>query len=135
MTPNNHIVVLFDGVCNLCSGSVQFIIKRDKKGIFRFASLQSGYARNQLLKLGSPSSELYSIMVLEDGVLYERSDAILKIVANLGGFWSALNGFKIIPRFLRDAMYNLIAKNRYRIFGKKDQCMIPTPELKARFIE
>src|SRR5690348_5792030 len=135
MTPNNHIVVLFDGVCNLCSGSVQFIIKRDARGTFKFASLQSAYAQNQLVKFQSPSGELYSIMVLENGVLYQRSDAILRILANLGGFWYVLSGFRIIPKFIRDAMYNLIAKNRYRIFGKKDQCMIPTPELNARFMD
>ena len=135
MTPNNHIIVLFDGVCNLCNGSVQFIIKRDVKSIFRFASLQSTYAQDQLLKFGLSPIGLYSVMVIENGKLYQRSDAILRVLAKLGGFWYVLSGFKIIPRFLRDGLYNAVAKNRYRFFGKKDQCMIPTPELKARLIE
>lgn len=135
MMPSNHIVVLFDGVCNLCNGSVQFIIKRDVKQIFKFASLQSTYAKDQLIKFGLPPLGLYSVMVIENGELYQRSDAVLRILANLGGFWYVLSGFKIIPRLLRDALYDAVAKNRYRFFGKKDQCMIPTPELKTRFIE
>src|SRR6187455_3366003 len=112
MTPNNHIVVLFDGVCNLCNGSVQFIIKRDTRGIFKFASLQSTYGQNQLRKFGLSSQGLYSIIVLENGILHQRSDAVLRILANLGGFWYFLSGFTIIPRFLRNAMYDAIAKNR-----------------------
>ncbi|HEY9048411.1 MAG TPA: thiol-disulfide oxidoreductase DCC family protein [Ohtaekwangia sp.] len=135
MADSNHTVVLFDGVCNLCNGTVQFIIKRDPKGIFRFASLQSSYAQVLLKQVGLPSDQLYSIIVIEQGIAYEKSDAVLKIVRHLSGAWSAFTVFRIIPKFIRDALYTGLAKNRYRLFGKQDQCMIPTPELKGRFVD
>jgi len=135
MIPSNAVVVLFDGVCNLCNGTVQFIIKRDAKGVFRFASLQSAYGQQQLKSFGLPSDTLYSIVAVYNGKAYQQSDAVLLMLKHLGGRWSWLTIFRILPRFFRDAVYAFIARNRYRFFGKKDQCMIPTPGLKSRFIE
>lgn len=131
---NKPIVVLFDGVCNLCSGSVQFIIRHDRMGKFRFASLQSEVGQELMKRYNLGSGALHSILVIKNNVLYERSDAALQIAAHLDGFWSFLRIFKIIPRIVRDGIYNWIARNRYSFFGKKDACMIPTPELKERFL-
>jgi predicted DCC family thiol-disulfide oxidoreductase YuxK len=126
-------IILFDGVCNLCSGSVQFIIKRDPEAYFKFASLQSDFGQQQLQKFGLSQTSFHSIILIRGEKFYQRSDAALEIVRKLPGAWPVLYGFKILPRFLRDAVYNLIGSNRYKIFGKKDACWIPTPELKSRF--
>jgi predicted DCC family thiol-disulfide oxidoreductase YuxK len=134
MTTIDHPIVLFDGVCNLCNGAVQFIVKRDPRGILQFASLQSLYARQKLEALGRDPDALYSIVVLRDGRALEKSDAVLEIAKHLTGPWKYLTIFQIIPRFIRDWFYSLVANNRYRWFGKKDQCMIPTASLKARFV-
>jgi predicted DCC family thiol-disulfide oxidoreductase YuxK len=128
-------LILFDGVCNLCNGAVQFIIKRDPKNKFRFASLQSEVARTHIRNFQHENSQLYSILLIKDGKVYDRSSAILEIARELSGAWPLVYMCKIIPRFIRDAVYGWIAKNRYRFFGKTDVCMIPTPELKARFVE
>jgi predicted DCC family thiol-disulfide oxidoreductase YuxK len=128
-------VVLFDGVCNLCNQSVLFVIKRDPQGKFKFAALQSSFAREQLKKNDLDSESLYSIMLLQEGKCYQRSRAALEIARQLTGLWPLLYGFIIVPPFLRNWVYDLIANNRYSMFGKKDECMIPTPELRARFIE
>lgn len=126
-------IILFDGVCNLCSGSVQFVIKRDPAGYFKFASLQSGFGQQQLQKFGLDQNSFHSIILILGDKVYQRSDAALEIVKKLGGAWPVLYGFKILPHFLRDAVYNMVSRNRYRFFGKKDACWIPTPELKSRF--
>ena len=128
------IVILFDGVCNLCNGAVEFIIKRDKTSKFLFASLQSDFGQSQLQKFGLDPSRLHSIIALDNGKFYERSDAALKIVSGLAQPWPMLGVFRILPRFLRDWVYDLIANNRYKMFGKMESCMIPTPELKGRFL-
>ena len=128
-------VVLFDGVCNLCNGSVQFIIKRDKAGKFLFAALQSQYGQAQLDQLGISSTSLQSIVLIKGDQFYQRSNAVLEIAKMLGGLWSLLYVFKIVPAFVRDWIYNGIANNRYKLFGRQDQCMIPTPALKARFLD
>ena|SRR5688572_15981092 len=133
--PQESNIVLFDGVCNLCNGLVQFIIKRDPAGVFKFASLQSDYGQQQLEKFNIDKNLLHSIILVRDSQYYQRSDAALEIAKKIKGGWRVLYAFKIIPRFLRDGIYNLIAKNRYRFFGKKDACWIPTPELKERFLE
>lgn len=130
----NHII-LFDGLCNLCNGSVQFIINRDSKKQFRFASLQSSFGKNQLHAFGLSANELYSIILVKDGTYLQKSNAALEIAKNLEGQWPLFYIFKIVPRFLRDWIYDIIAKNRYSWFGKKDSCMIPTPELKSRFLD
>jgi predicted DCC family thiol-disulfide oxidoreductase YuxK len=129
------ILVLFDGVCNLCNGAVQFIIRRDPESKFLFASLQSDFGRSQLIKFGLDQGNLYSIVVIENNALYQRSDAALKIASHLRGMWRFFSVFKFIPRFFRDGVYNLVASNRYRMFGKNDSCMIPSTDLKARFID
>lgn len=130
-----EVLVLFDGVCNLCNGAVQFIIKRDPEGKFVFASLQSDFASDQLKKFGMDPGSLHSIIVIEEDKMLERSDAILSIASHLNGFWRMFRAFRLLPRFIRDGLYDLVASYRYRIFGKQDSCMIPTPELKARFRE
>jgi predicted DCC family thiol-disulfide oxidoreductase YuxK len=129
------LLILFDGVCNLCNGIVQFIIKRDPHARFRFASLQSAAGQLHLKRFGLDPDVLHSVILIDGDNVYERSDAALLIAKHLGPPWKLLAGFNIFPKFLRDAGYNLVARNRYRIFGKKDQCMIPTPELKARFLD
>ena len=129
------MLILFDGVCNLCNSSVQFLIKRDPAGKFRFASLQSARGQAELKRFNLPPDRLYSIVVIEGDKCYDRSNAALKIATALGGIWSLFNILYIFPRFLRDPVYDLISKNRYRLFGRQNECMIPTPELKARFEE
>ena len=133
--PQKNNVVLFDGVCNLCSGAVQFIIKRDTSGVFKFASLQSSYGQQQLDQFKIDKNLLHSIILVSENQFFERSDAALEIVKQLKGIWPALYVFKILPRLLRDAVYNFVARNRYRLFGKKDACWIPSPELKERFLD
>jgi len=122
-------------VCNLCSGSVQFILKRDPQAKFKFASLQSLFGQAKLENHGLNKNNLHSIIFLKDEKIFQRSDAALEIAKQLNGLWPALYVFKILPRFLRDGIYNWIASNRYRWFGKKDACWLPSPELKARFID
>jgi predicted DCC family thiol-disulfide oxidoreductase YuxK len=128
-------IVLFDGVCNLCNGSVLFIIKRDREAKFSFASLQSSFGQSQLKKFNLPLGELNTIFLIKDEKFFQKSDAALEIAKGMSGLWPTLYVFKIIPRFIRNFVYYLIAKNRYRWFGKQEACMIPTPELKARFID
>jgi len=127
-------IILFDGVCNLCNGAVQFIIKRDTREYFLFASLQSSYGQQQLIKHKFQQT-LSTIILIEGEQALQKSDAILGIVKHLPGAWPLLSACKVLPRFIRDAAYDWVARNRYRFFGKKDACMIPTPELKARFID
>lgn len=129
-----HPIIFFDGVCNLCTGSVQFIIKRDRKDVFRFAALQSEQAQQYLSLFGADLKELNTILLLEDGKVYQRSTAALRIVRRLSGTWPLLYGLIIIPAFIRDWVYRQIAKRRYRIWGQQESCMIPTAELKAKFL-
>ena len=126
--------ILFDGLCNLCQGSVQFILKRDKAERFRFASLQSEAAKRLLQDFPEAPRDIGTILLLENGRLYSRSTAALRIAKGLSGLWPLFYGFIILPRWLRDPVYNFIARNRYRWFGKRDSCMIPTPELRDRFL-
>jgi predicted DCC family thiol-disulfide oxidoreductase YuxK len=129
-----HPVILFDGVCNLCSGAVQFIIKRDKKNLFKFASLQSAFGQDVLNKYNLPTHELSSFILLENDGIYTRSTGALKVAKQLSGGWPLLYAFIIVPRFIRDGVYNYVAKNRYRWFGKKQECWLPTPTLKNKFL-
>jgi predicted DCC family thiol-disulfide oxidoreductase YuxK len=128
-------LILFDGVCNLCNSSVQFVIKRDKHHKFKFASLQSDVAKQILLQFHQNNSDLNSIILIGNNKLYEKSSAILRIFKILGGIYSVLYVFIIVPKPIRDWIYNYIAKNRYKWYGKKDSCMIPTKELKNKFID
>jgi len=131
----NKSIILFDGVCNLCNNSVQFIIKRDKKQRFLYSSLQSDAAQSILLQFQLSNSNFDSIILVENGKVYQKSTAILKIAKYLPGFWKVSYVFIIIPKFIRDFLYSFIAKNRYNWFGKRDTCMIPTKELKMRFLD
>ena len=131
----DHPVILFDGVCNLCSGSVQFIIKHDPKHQFRFASLQSEFGQQVLEKFQLPMTEFGSFILLEKGVVYTKSNAALRVTKKLSGAWSALYAFMIVPKFIRNGVYDIVAKNRYKWFGKKESCWLPTQELKNLFID
>lgn len=130
----NKSIILFDGVCNLCNSTVQFVLKHDKKERFLFASLQSDAAQEILLHFKQDISTLSSLKLIKNGKIYDKSTAALLIVKELNDLWSVLAIFLIIPKFLRDPLYNLIAKNRYKWFGKKEQCMVPHPSLKKRFL-
>ena len=128
-------IVLFDGICNLCNGIVQFIIKRDPKGKFKFAALQSEAGQALLAKLGFPANYKDSIIYVNGNSYYRKSTAALKILKDLGGIWKLFYVFMILPRFIRNFFYDIIAKTRYTIFGARDSCMVPTPELKDRFLD
>jgi predicted DCC family thiol-disulfide oxidoreductase YuxK len=127
-------VVLFDGVCNLCNAAVNFIIDRDPDARFRFASIQSAAGAELLRSAGISGEGLNTLVLIESGRARVRSDAVLKIATMLGGAWPLLALFRIIPRPLRDLVYRGIARSRYRIFGRKSECVLPTPELRARFL-
>lgn len=130
----NEKVILFDGVCNLCNSSVQFIIRHDPHGQFKFAALQSPFGQEQLRKFDIPPGALNSVILIKAGVAFQRSDAALEIVRDFKSNWNLLYHLRIVPRFVRDWIYDRIAKNRYVLFGKREECMIPTPDLKARFV-
>lgn len=127
-------VVLFDGVCNLCSGTVQFIIKRDKQARFRFASLQSAFGQQALQQNGLSTNELASFILLQNGKIYTKSTGALRVAKQLDGLWPFLYVFILVPPFIRNGIYNWVARNRYKWFGKQESCWLPTPDLKARFI-
>lgn len=131
----NNQIILFDGVCNLCNSFVQFVIKRDKQSKFKFGSLQSAEAVKILRDLNFENQKLQTVIFIMDDVIYTRSTAVLKIARQLGGAWKFCYVFIIIPKSLRDWIYNKASKSRYKMFGKRDTCMIPTPELKSRFLE
>ncbi|MEP5338675.1 MAG: DCC1-like thiol-disulfide oxidoreductase family protein [Algibacter sp.] len=134
--PNDKKLILFDGVCNLCNNSVQYVIKHDKKDIFMFTALQSAIGKQLIEAHNIDTSKIDSILLYtpEKGIAY-KSTAALK-VANLLGFpQNLMNVFFIIPPFIRNWVYDYIAKNRYKWYGKKDACMIPTPELRSKFLE
>jgi len=133
--PTDHAIVFFDGVCNLCNGAVNFIIDRDPAAYFRFAPLQSDIAHEHLEILEGTDANLDTIVLLEDGETYERSTAALRIARRLTGGWPLLYAFIAVPRPLRDAVYDWIAHHRYDWFGRREQCRVPTPELKSRFLE
>lgn len=135
-TPHtNPPLLLFDGVCNLCNSIVQFVIRQDKRQQIRFAALQTTTGQSILQKNKLAADDLKTFMLVKGDRVYLRSTAALELFKILGGLWSLLYIFIIVPRPIRDAIYNFIANNRYRWFGKKESCMIPSPELKARFIE
>ena len=131
---NNGPVILFDGVCNLCSGAVRFILARDRRGRFRFAALQSDAAKSLLAGAGLPQDATDSIVLLQDGRAWRRSGAALRIARGLDGAWPLLFAFIIVPRPLRDAAYDFVARRRLRWFGRRAACHVPTPELRSRFL-
>ncbi|MES2419604.1 MAG: DCC1-like thiol-disulfide oxidoreductase family protein [Bacteroidota bacterium] len=132
---NRLPLIFFDGVCNLCNGAVQFVIERDPKDVFRFASLQSDFAVKTLASFSINPAQGDSFILLENNIIYQRSTAALRVARKLKGLWPLLYAFIIVPRFIRDGIYNYIAKNRYRWFGKQESCWVPTPGLKEKFLE
>lgn len=128
-------IIFFDGVCNLCNSSVQFILKKDTNNVFLFSSLQSDAAKAILLQYNLENFDLSSIILVEKGIIYQKSTAILRIAKRLAGISKYAYVFIIVPKFIRDGAYSLIAKNRYKWFGKRDACMLPTAALKLRFLE
>jgi len=134
--PKNKKIILFDGVCNLCKSAVQFVIEHDKKDIFRFVPLQSELGKEILKHIGINPLKIDSIVLYQPGIAYYyKSTAALEISKSLGGFFHFGTIFKIIPTGIRNYFYDYIAKNRYKWFGKKEQCMIPTEALKMKFLE
>lgn len=132
---DQHPIVLFDGYCHLCSGSVQFIIKRDPGACFRFASLQSEKGKAVFENAEISSGETDSVILVEKGRVYTRSAAALRIARRLTCGWSLLSVFILVPAFIRDVVYDWIARNRYRWFGKRETCFLPDPDEAYRFLE
>lgn len=133
-SPQNRNIILFDGVCNFCNFWVDFIIKRDKKKIFKFAALQTNSGNKILDNFREKTEGVDSVIFVENNRCFTRSSAALRIVKKLPGLWAYLYAFIIIPKPLRDFIYDFVAKNRYRIFGQKESCRLPSPEEKDRFI-
>jgi predicted DCC family thiol-disulfide oxidoreductase YuxK len=130
-----HGIVLFDGVCNLCNGFVNFVIDRDPAGYFKFGALQAEAAQPFLERYGLHPDYLESLILIEQGRCYRNSTAALRIVRRLGGMWPLLYGLILVPRPLRDALYRSIARHRYRWFGRRESCRLPTPDVLDRFLE
>ncbi len=132
----NKKLILFDGVCNLCNGAIQFMIKHDKNDTFRYAALQSDIGKKLIEERNIDTKKVDSIILIEPGVAYyDKSDAALQIGKQLKGYRTISSILYLIPSGLRNIVYDFIARNRYKWYGKKEACMIPTPELKAKFLE
>jgi len=127
-------IVLFDGVCNFCNYWVNFAIKRDRKKKLLFTPMQGKTASQLLLDHKIKATSLSSVIIIDDGIAYTHSSAAIRICKHLNGGWKLFYGLIIIPKFIRDALYNIIACNRYKWFGKKESCVVPTPELRERFL-
>ena len=135
-----HPIVLYDGVCGLCNRLNQFLLERDRNDRLRFASLQSSLAESLTLRHGADPKDLDTVYVVVDHNLptehlLSRSDAIIYVLTQLGGIWKTMSVAKILPKALRNIAYNIVAKNRYRVFGKHDSCMLPDPKHKQKFLE
>jgi predicted DCC family thiol-disulfide oxidoreductase YuxK len=135
MDDHRQLVVLFDGLCNLCSDSVQFIIKRDPHAKIKFASLQSEAGKKILISFHLPENELNSMVFVENGRAFTRSSGALRVCRHLSGIWPVFFTLLIVPGFIRNAVYDFVGKNRYKWFGKKNECWIPSPALKKRFLD
>ena len=131
---DSHPVLLFDGVCNLCNRWIQFVIERDPDARFRFAPLQSSVAQQLLAETGYEGETLDSVVLVQDGEYYDRSDAVIRTARQLGGIYRLLGPFRFVPARLRNISYDFVATRRYRWFGKRDACMMPTPETEKRFL-
>lgn len=127
-------ILLFDGVCNLCSGAVRFVIRHDPGGRFRFAALQSEAGRRLLVQHGLPADALDTFVLIDGARCFTRSDAAIELARRLGGAWRGLALLRLVPRPIRDAAYGVVVRNRYRWFGRSESCMVPTPELARRFL-
>ena len=134
MKMNTQSVILFDGFCNFCNGAVNFVLKRNKKANILFTPMQSAAGQKLLEQHHLPPDDMKSFIFIENNTVYKQSTGALKVCRHLSGLWPLCYGFIIVPKFIRDGIYNWIAGNRYKWFGKKESCMIPTPEIKARFL-
>jgi len=133
--PRDRPILLFDGVCNLCNGSIQFVIEHDPDGVFRFAPLQSDVAERLLADVGFHDYDFDTFVLVDGDDYYTKSEAALRVASELAFPWSLAGVFRVVPRPLRDAVYDTVGSHRYAVFGKKAQCMIPSPEIRERFIE
>jgi len=131
----DHPIILFDGVCNLCSGIVLFTIRKDPQGIFKYAPLQSEVGQSLLKQFNLPMDDYHSFILIEGNRYYRKSTAALRVARRINGLWSILYASIVVPRLIRDFIYDIVVKNRYRWFGKKEECLIPTPDIKSRFLE
>ena len=133
--PKDKKLILFDGVCNLCDATVQFIIKHDKQDVFRFVTLQSELGQEIVKYIGVDTSKTDSIILYEPGrAYYYKAEAAIRIAKELGGIYSLVGIFSVLPNWFSNKIYDYVARNRYKWYGKKEQCMIPTPEMKAKFL-
>ena len=132
---DDHPILVFDGVCNLCNGAIQFIIPRDPDGTLRFAPLQSDLGETVRESAGLSTDDLETVVLVDDGMAYTKSDAAIRVGEHLGGPYRLLSLGRLLPRGLRDRIYDFVAEHRYDWFGKKDQCMIPDEDVSHRFIE
>jgi len=128
-------VILFDGVCNLCNASVNWLIYHDKKNMFKYSSLQSTFGQRAIQQRNLTGNYMDTVVFIDEGKVYIRSDAALQILKYTGGIYSLAVVFFIVPRFVRDFFYRIVANNRYRWFGKQESCRVPTPELKSKFLD
>ena len=138
MTPDavdDGPILLFDGVCNLCNGLVQFVIPRDPEGRLRFASLQSDVGRTLVERCGLSPDALDTLVLLEGDACYTKSTAALRLARHLGGIYGLLYALRYVPRSVRDVAYDVVADNRYRWFGRREQCMVPTGDIESRFLD
>ena len=132
--PANYEIILFDGVCNFCNASINFVIDHDPEKHFKFAALQSEIGQQILTQFHLNIKAFDSVILLKNNQLYQKSEAALEITKHLSGVWKYLSIFKILPVFFLNFFYDIVAKNRYKIFGKSDSCRMPTPELRERFL-
>jgi predicted DCC family thiol-disulfide oxidoreductase YuxK len=132
---SQHHIVIFDGVCNFCNGVVNFIIRRDPKALFSFTPMQSESGKRLIEKYDATMVGVDTILLIKNGQCYERTDAAIEIAGDLTGLWSMFRAFKILPKSFRDYFYRLFARNRYKLFGRREECMIPSPEVRVRFVE
>ena len=138
--PESNPIVLYDGVCGLCNRLVQFLLKHDTHDRFRYASLQSEFAHNLLTIYGADPHDLDTVYVVKDygqpdQSLLARSDAVVSMLEQLGGVWKLAGAGRVLPKALRDAVYNIVARNRYRVFGKHESCMLPEAKHRAKFLD
>jgi predicted DCC family thiol-disulfide oxidoreductase YuxK len=131
---DSRSIVIFDGVCNLCNEAVNFIIKRDPQAIFAFAPMQSDFAKELMKKHQIANIGIDTFLLIRDEECFVFSSAALEIAKDLTGYWKLLNFFRIVPAVIRDAFYKLFARNRYRLFGRQETCMIPAEKVRSRFV-
>ena len=130
----NDNIVVFDGECILCSSFIQFVLRQDKKAVFKFAPFQADVIREQLFSRGIDADNVETVYLLQKDAFLEKSAAVIEILVGLGGIWKGAGVFKLLPRGFRDWLYDLIAANRFRLFGKRDACFVPDDAVRSRFL-